>query len=317
MIVNRVPRISLYSTNVAYSRSPIVRGTKRHTYNTREYIDFPKPELQAAWGATNVAMFSPKGGVGLGPAAWAHSLLPDQHAFRGSYGGWVFPLRNHGGETTGNYLAPGLCPGLSAAYGEPVSPEQVFDATLALLSATTYSTRFGRDVEDDFPHVPFPADVGVFHRASGLGARLRALQGFADPAPEYRSARLTGQASGPLLDLPTPSRAWVGGGDVGAVSLLRDQSLRLDNVSAKAWRFSVSGYQVLYRWLRARNGEQLDRTLQRAILDTVGRIEEIVALCDCADEVLELSVARSLSRASIGLPQRQMVEDLEVLDEPA
>jgi hypothetical protein len=277
---------------------------QRFLYAHPRYVDRMRPELQAAWGAENVALFAPGDGIGAGPATWAHSVLPDQHAFRGSYGGWVFPLRNHAGEGQGHYLIPTLLRSFSIAYGVAVTPEQIFDVALALLSATSYTTRFSRDLENEFPHVPFPADIELFHRAAMIGARLRAVQGLAAPKETFRRARLVGQGSGPALNMPTPAQAWTGIDGLGAVALLPDRSLQLADVSERAWRWSVSGYQVLYRWLRARNGEVFDRVLQRAILDTVGRIEEIISLCDEADAVLAAAVEHALDRETLGLPPR-------------
>ena len=276
---------------------------QRFLYAHPRYVDRLRPELVAAWGSENVALFASKDGVGAGPGAWSHSLLPDQHAFKGSYGGWVFPLRNHAGESAGHFLMATLLPGLAAAYGWPVTPQQAFDAILALLSATSYSTRFGRDLEDDFPHVPFPADGEAFRRAARIGGRLRELQGFAPPSGNFRTARLAGQGTAPHLSVPTPRAAWsqeVG----GAVALLPDRSLRIIGVPQRVWLFSVSGYAVLYRWLRARNGQTIDRDLQRGILDTVGRIAEMIDLCDQADIVLQGALARSLGRRELGLPGR-------------
>jgi hypothetical protein len=64
-----------------------------------------------------------------------------------------------------------------------------FDAMLALLSASSYTTRFAFDLEDDFPRVPFPPDPEVFGEAARLGARIRDLEGLG-PAPGagFRSA---------------------------------------------------------------------------------------------------------------------------------
>ena len=199
-----------------------------------------------------------------------------------------------------------------------MEPQQVFDAILALLSATSYTTRFAHDLEDDFPHVPFPANPETFQEAARIGARIRALQTFAEPpAEEFRRARLVGQASGPVLDVPTPQRAFAGDGEAGHVALLSDQSLRIANVSERIWQFSVSGYQVLYRWLRARNGDEITAVLQRNILDTVGRIDESLHLFDEADGVLAEAVEASLTRAQVGLPPREeaILQEPEEVDE--
>ena len=279
----------------------------RYLYNRREYIDFPKTALQETWGAKNFALFALEDGTGAGPAVWCHSLKPDQHAFRGSYGGWVFPLHNHRAESRGHFLLPALVDGLAAAYGGAVAPLEVFDAMLALLSATSYTTRFAFDLEDDFPHVPFPGDPNVFDAAARIGTRIRSVEGFATaPAAEFQSPRLIGRATAATLDVPTPQRAFTAAGPVGTVALLPDASLRIAEVPERVWRFSVSGYPVLHRWLRARKGEPLTgRTgaaLLRAALDVTWRLSELLHLFDEADGVLAQALGSPLTRADLGLP---------------
>ena len=218
----------------------------------------------------------------------------------------MFPLWDRAGEGMGHRLDPALIAGLSSIYGAEIAPQDVFDAILALLSASSYTTRFAYDLEDDFPHLPFPSVAGVFAAAAALGARIRAIQTFAEePAERFRTARLVGRASAPHLDVPAPRNAFAGEGDRGSVALLADQSLRVGGVSERAWRFSVSEYQVLYRWLRARNGEELDAALQRELLDTIARIEEILHLFDEADAILEAALQMPLTRGRIGLREHE------------
>ena len=124
--------------------------------------------------------------TGEGPAVWCHGLLPDYHAFRGSYGGYAFPLRdNRPGHGPFNVL-PALLAGLAGNYGVPVEAQDVFDAILALLSATSYTLRYAEDLEDVFPHVPFPGDHSIFLEAVALGREIRAVETFArPPRPEF------------------------------------------------------------------------------------------------------------------------------------
>jgi hypothetical protein len=119
----------------------------RFLYNRPQYVDRSRPDLQTAWGVSNIGLVSLGDGIGAGPAVWCHGLVPDQHAFRGSTGGWIFPLYRYAAEGLGHFLNPGLIPGLAAAYGDEVAPLAVFDAMLALLSATSYTTRCGCDDE--------------------------------------------------------------------------------------------------------------------------------------------------------------------------
>jgi Type ISP C-terminal specificity domain len=279
---------------------------RRYLYNRREYVDFPKRGLQEAWGTDNIALFAAEDGTGAGPAVWCHSIKPDQHALKGSYGGWVFPFRNHNPESRGHFLAPALIGGLSAAYGRHVAPIDVFDAILALLSASSYTTRFALDLEDNFPHVPFPADPDTFSAAARLGARIRALEGFiAAPEQDFCTARLIGQASGPTLDVPSPARAFTTTGLMGTVALLRNQSLRMTDVSERVWRFEVSGHLVLYKWLRARNGTPVTgpvgAALLRKALDIAARIAELLSLFDQADEILANALGAPLTRVDLAL----------------
>jgi hypothetical protein len=271
--------------------------------NATRVVDRRRPALQAAWGISNCALYALPSGTGVGPAVWVHGLVPDYHAFRGSYGGYAFPLwdRRHGADAYN--LNPDLLEGLGAAYGRPVTPQEAFDAIIALLSATSYTSRFAWDLEEAFAHVPFPTVRAVFEDAARIGGEIRALETFArDPAPNHRSARLTGRATGVILAVPPTARAFFADGrGAGHVPLQEDQSLRLTNVPERVWHFAISGYRPLPRWLSARNGEALNTELQRPMLDVAWRIEELLHWFDAADPVLEQAVASALSREELGL----------------
>ena len=115
--------------------------------------------------------------------------------------------------------------------------------------------------------------------------------------------------------MPAPRHAFAGSDQAGTVALLPDRSLCIAGVSRRVWEFSVSGYPVLYRWLRARNGEGLTGSggsaLLRAVLDVVWRIEELLHLFDQADAVLVHALAGSLTRAELGLPTPGTLDGIE------
>ena len=179
---------------------------------------------------------------------------------------------------------------------------QVFNAVLALLSASSYTVRFAHDLEDDFPHIPFPANPADFSDAARLGERIRLIETFtADPADAFRNATLDGTNANAVLDVPTPKKAFSSDGTTGYVALVSDRSLRIANVSARAWSFSVSGPGVIYKWLRARNGERITAALQRSILDIVWRVEELLHLFEESDVILARSLEGPLKRRQLGL----------------
>ena len=127
------------------------------------------PNLRMFGAPEIFAFFQCQMGQTLGRQSWCFGQYPDRHAFRGSYGGYAFPLHdNRAGHGPFN-IARNLLVGLAANYGAPVSAEDAFDAILALLSATSYTLRFAEDLEDVFPHVPFPGDYALFLEAAALG----------------------------------------------------------------------------------------------------------------------------------------------------
>ena len=65
---------------------------RRWFYNDLDLLNRPGPLMQRVWGRQNAGLYALPSGTGAGPAVWCHGLLPDYHAFRGSYGGYVFPL---------------------------------------------------------------------------------------------------------------------------------------------------------------------------------------------------------------------------------
>jgi predicted helicase len=278
---------------------------RRWLYNNPNFIDRPRPELQAVWGADNFGLYGLPAGTGAGPAVWCHGLLPDYHAFRGSYGGYAFPLHDRRPNVNASNMAPQLVANLSAAYGEPIAPEDIFDAILCLLSATSYTLRFAEDLEDVFPHVPFPAHLLVFHDAVRIGWEIRAVETFArDPGEAYRPAgfvRVETQPRGALAAVDHVD---------GTVTLCADGSGLVTGLPHAIWDFSVSGYRVLPRWLEARIGLPADFALVRELRDICGRIAELIDLFAKADIVLEATLQETLTREALGLePIKQVTDD--------
>jgi predicted helicase len=262
---------------------------RRTVYLHPRFGDFLRPEFQQVWGSINVALYALPRGTGRGPAVWCHALLPDYHAFRGSYGGYAFPLHDRRAGGAADNLAPALVAALSAAYGRALKPQAVFDAMLCLLSASRYTQRFAEDLEDVFPHVPFPGALDVFTKAAALGARIRAAQTF-DPAARLPAARDpafvrldTAPSAGAVL-----AAQWH---EDGRLVLAADGSGRVSGLPAALWRFEVSGYPVLQRWLEGREGLDVDLELFDALRDVCARIIALQALFARADAILDAAIA--------------------------
>jgi hypothetical protein len=268
----------------------------RWLYNDTKLMNRSRPDLQRVWGESNIGFYSHTFGIGAGPAAWCHSILPDYDMLSGR-GGYAFPLYDRRPGNNPINLNPALLAGLAMAYGQPVSPVDVFDAMLALLSATSYTLRFAEDLEDVFPHIPFPSDHAVFQRAATIGAEIRKVETFArKPGDAFLDAALARQesdASGVVADSIDLKD--------GSITLCADGTGRLSGISEAIWQFAVSGYRLLPRWLAARAGQPVDRAFIKQVRDITGRIAELIDLFDRADIVLEEALMETKTRAELGL----------------
>lgn len=267
---------------------------RRH-YANPAWNDRPRPSLASAWGEANIALMSLPSGTNWGPSTWAHAHYPDRHAFRGSYGGYVFPLYDRRAGHGLTNLRSELLAALGDAYGSTVAPEAVFNVILALLSATSYTTRFAEDLEDVFPHVPFPAARADFDAAAAVGAEIRAVETFARPPnPQVMKGLAINQT--PATGLLAPA---VYTDD--AIHLCADGSGRIANIPEAVWSFAVSGYRVLPRWLAAREGLEIGDKFVPELRDVAGRIAELIDLFDEADSILKRTLEDPLSREALGL----------------
>jgi predicted helicase len=277
---------------------------RRYLYNHRAYGDFLRTDLQEIWGDDNVCLYALPNGTGAGPAVWCHALLPDYHAFRGSYGGYAFPLYYRRPRVNGSNLSPAIIESLGTAYGEPVRPEDVFDAILCLLSASSYTRRFAEDLEDVFPHVPFPARHVVFEDAVRIGREIRMIETLArEPCEAYRPpvfARVVTQ--------PHVAVAAVEFTD-GEITLCADGTGRITGIPEAVWSFAVSGYRVVPRWIEARIGLPADLNLVRELRDICSRIAELIDRFSEADIVLEATLRETLPREALAFDSGGQDED--------
>jgi len=245
---------------VGYGFRPLDR---RWIYLHRRWVEYGRwDSLQPCWGRENVALVTLSRKHGSGPAAFAQHLLPDLDAFRGSYSGRVFPLWDRRLGPHGSNLRRAVVERSSAAYGR-VGADEVFAYLYAVLQAPSYARRFHEHLRHGLPRVPFPRLAELFHGMAARGRRLLALH------------RLSGTS-----DRPAAAARLVGrGGRVSGVERAQlgarvrlGPALVLEGVPEPVWRFEVSGYPVLRRWIEGRIGLTLregERVELLAVVDAV------------------------------------------------
>jgi len=245
----------------------------RWLYDDPACIDRPRPKLRRHWHEGQLAFVTLPKGHGPGPAVIVQTELPDLHSFRGSFGGYVFPLWLDEGHREPN-LVPGFLRLLGSHLREEIPAEDVFAYLLALTNAPSYHARFATDLAQGFPRIPFTTRADLFQEVAALGRGLLDAYRLRAEGP----ARFSGEP-GPILETPEWSEDKLRVCEAGFI----------EPVSEGAWDFAVSGYRVIESWLRkGRAGLDLasDWSLVEELLRVVRAVERIVSLGPALDRVL-------------------------------
>jgi len=151
-------------------------------------------------------------------------------------------------------LADALGVSLAGPFGLPegVTPEDIFNYVYAMLHAKIYRSRYAEYLRGDFPYIPLPQNMDMFHTLAKLGSQLVLLHLLRDPTlaqggPAYPVAG-DHTVEKPRYELATDGKS-------GRVWINTRQYF--DGIAPETWAFHVGGYQVLEKWLKDRKGRQL------------------------------------------------------------
>jgi hypothetical protein len=224
------------------------------------------PSLWGAHGDRQVYLTSLLTKVlGLGPAATATHLIPDLDYFCNRGGKDVIPLWCDAAGTQPN-LPAGLLDVLMTALEAPVSAEDFFAYTYAVLSAPGYVETFSEELTVPGPRLPVTRDAALFRRAVEQGRRLLWLHTYGErflPAGAKRGQIPAGTVKC-IKGIPTKPEtypeeySWTEG-VTPAEGVLRVDAGEFAPVSRAVWEFSVSGYEVLRGWLGFRMKQRSGR----------------------------------------------------------
>jgi len=211
--------------------------------------------------------------------------IPDQHYFRGSFGGRdVIPLYKDAAGTEPN-VTDGLLNALGKEYDFTPSVEGLAAYVYAILGGQSYTRRFWNELETPGPHVPLTKDGATFAEVAKLGRKLIWLHTYAnrfrgegqgEEVPQGGATTIKG-VSTDLAHYPAeynydPAKQEIAVGDG-----------RFGPVAAKVWEFEVSGLKVVQSWLGYRMRKRAGK--KSSPLDDI-RPERWTARM--SDELLEL-----------------------------
>ena len=196
--------------------------------------------------------------LGTGPALTVSAHVPDFHYFANRGGKDVMPLWRDAEAQKPN-LAPGITDALAATRvdhvpGTTVSPQDVYAYIYALLSTPGYQERFSVELATAGPRVPLTGDPTLFDEAVELGRQLIWLHTYAerqqDPAagrgrylPDVAGLGWRSAVTRPPVTLATDVRY------DAETETLHVGDGNITGVSPQVWEYSVSGLQVVRKWL--------------------------------------------------------------------
>lgn len=199
-----------------------------------------------------------------GPAVTFAALVPDQHHYKGSFGGRALPLWSDAAATRPN-IAPNMLALLADTLGE-VSCEDAIAYIAAVLAHPAFTKRFQPDLVQPGLRVPLTADPDLFAEAIALGREVIWLhtygERFADPdagrpkAPPRMAEgeRPTIPAEGAIPGAPEPLPDTMDYDP--AKRRLKIGAGFIDNVPPEVWTYEVSGKQVVWHWFSYRKRDR-------------------------------------------------------------
>lgn len=200
-----------------------------------------------------------------GPAVTTTALIPDQHQYKGSFGGRVFALWEDAGAKNGN-IVPAAMAALTKTYGAAPSPEDVFAYVAALLANPAYTETFKSDLVRPGLRVPLTADKKLFDKAAEIGREVIWLHTFGERFADPGRGRPAGQPKLPdaerpkvVVSIPDTPEGFPDAIDYDPTRReLKIGSGVIAPVAPEVWVYEVSGKPVLRQWFsyRKKNREK-------------------------------------------------------------
>lgn len=250
---------------------PIVRFGWRSFDQQLSFRDprLAKTESPSLWQSTSdkqIFMVSPfTARMSNGPAATVSLGVPDKHYFCNRGGKDVIPLYRDKEATQPN-IANGLLEFLSDAYRASVTPEDFLCYTYALIAHSGYTEKFTDELESSAARFPITKSPDLFREACEIGRELLWLHTFGErftskSRPEKRVPRIKDIGwKTPVTAIPRTVK------DISYDAHTQELHVGdgiVTGVKREVMEFSVSGMNILDKWLGARTRKGIGRAASK------------------------------------------------------
>jgi hypothetical protein len=200
-----------------------------------------------------------------GPAITFSCLVPDQHHYKGSFGGRAYPLWADAQATQSNIRAEVLQT-LAKAHGASAGAEDLVAYVAAVMAHPAFTARFRADLARPGLRVPLTADKMLFHEAVALGREVVWLHCYGERFVDPAAGRPKGPPRLPKGDAPfIPADGAIPGAPEPLPETLDYDSARqrlvvgkgfVDNVTPAMRNYEISGKTVLDQWFSYRRRDR-------------------------------------------------------------
>jgi Type ISP C-terminal specificity domain/N-6 DNA Methylase len=200
-----------------------------------------------------------------GPAITFSALIPDNHHYKGSFAGRVYPLWRDRDATQPN-VKPALLAHLAKIFAQPVKAEDVMAYLAAIMAHPAFTARFKTDLVRPGLRVPLTADAKLFAEAVALGAEVIWLHTYGERCVDSAAGRPKGPPRLPKESAPfIPAKGAIPGAPEPlpdtmdydpATRRLKIGKGYVENVTPEMWACEVSGMNVLRHWFSYRRRDR-------------------------------------------------------------
>jgi predicted helicase len=177
---------------------------------------------------------------------------------------------------------------LSSALGIPqcstlglpqgINPDDIFDCIYAIVHSPTYRSRYADLLKIEFPRLPLPTSIDLFHALVRLGSELVYLHLMKLPKLNKYMSRYIGK--------DTPEVEKISYSD-NTVWIDKAKTEGFQGVPENVWSFHIGSYQVCEKWLKDRKGRQLSTDDINHYHRIVVALNETIRIMAEIDKVIE------------------------------
>ena len=164
------------------------------------------------------------------------------------------------------------------------APIDILDYIYAILHSPNYRETYKEFLKIDFPRVPYP-DIKTFWKLVSLGGRLRALHLMEDESLNDRIIDIKGEAALIISNKLNKNDTII---ENGMVTLNINKEVSIINIPLIAWEFYIGGYQPAQKWLKDREGRELNRNDLKHYNKIINALFKTNQLMQEVDKIFEI-----------------------------